>query len=221
MAIVHLPPLLCLICDPCLNTPEFWRRRKSRRCWKRAGSGDAVDKSQNMVWVDLEMTGLNVDKHTIVEIATIVTDGQLNIIAEGPNLVIHQSEEVLDKMDDWCKNTFAKNGLTERIRNSKISLAEAEQQTLDFLAKYTNKGVSPLAGNSVHADRRFIIKYMPKIDKHLHYRIIDVSTIKELCRRWYPKELSEAPPKKLAHLALDDIRESIDELKYYRRTVFK
>ncbi len=172
-----------------------------------------------LVWMDLEMTGLDPETDTIIEMATMITDGQLNIIAEGPNLVIHQPDSVMDKMNDWCKKHHGQSGLTQRVKDSTISLQEAEQLTLDFIRKHVGERQSPLCGNSVHQDRRFLVRYMPRLESWLHYRNIDVSTIKELAKRWYP----ELTPwkKKNAHLALDDILESINELKYYRERVFQ
>uniref|UniRef100_A0A8R1V3A8 Probable oligoribonuclease n=1 Tax=Pristionchus pacificus TaxID=54126 RepID=A0A8R1V3A8_PRIPA len=181
-----------------------------------------TEKADRIVWVDCEMTGLEADKgQTLVEIAVIVTDAELNIVAEGPDIVIHQDEETLSKMSTWCKETFEKNGLTERIRASKVGMAEAEQQVLSFLREHVVKDKSPLAGNTIYMDRIFIKKYMPKVDDYLHYRLIDVSSVKELSRRWYPAALASAPPKAMTHRALDDIRESIAELKHYRANVFK
>ncbi|GMR35919.1 hypothetical protein PMAYCL1PPCAC_06114, partial [Pristionchus mayeri] len=179
------------------------------------------DKANRIVWVDCEMTGLQVETQTLVEIAVIVTDGELNIVAEGPDIVIHQDEETLSKMNSWCKETFAKNGLTERIRASYVKMNQAEDQVLAFLKEHVIKDKSPLAGNTIYMDRLFIRKYMPRVDDYLHYRLIDVSTIKELSRRWYPSAVSSAPAKQMTHRALDDIRESIAELKHYRTTVFK
>ncbi|KAK5980697.1 Exonuclease rnase t and dna polymerase iii [Trichostrongylus colubriformis] len=180
-----------------------------------------VARDQRLVWIDCEMTGLNHEKQTLVEIATIVTDQDLNVVAEGPDIVINQPESVLRNMEAWPRETFTKNGLLEKIRNSTVSLREAEDMVLEFLCKETEKGKSPLAGNSVHMDRRFISKYMPRLDSHLHYRIVDVSTVKELAARWYPEEFAKAPPKKCTHRALDDIRESIEELRYYRSVIFR
>jgi len=171
-----------------------------------------------LVWMDLEMTGLEPDSDTILEIATIITDGNLNTIAEGPNLVVHQEESVLERMGDWCKQHHADSGLSERVRQSKLSMQDAEQQTLDFIAQYVKKGTSPLCGNSIHQDRRFLVPYMPNLEAYFHYRNIDVSTVKELVRRWYPKV--ERPKKQEEHLALADIRESIAELTFYRQQFF-
>jgi len=172
-----------------------------------------------LVWMDLEMTGLEPESDTILEIATIITDGDLNTIAEGPNLVIHQADAVLDGMNVWCKEHHAASGLSERVRQSPLSMAEAEQQTLEFIAQYVVKGSSPLCGNSIHQDRRFLLPYMPTLEGFFHYRNIDVSTVKELGRRWYA-DLN--PPKKEGeHLALADIRESIAELQFYRQQIFQ
>ncbi|XP_056140968.1 small fragment nuclease [Lampris incognitus] len=177
--------------------------------------------SQRMVWVDLEMTGLDIEKDQIIEMACIITDSELNILAEGPNLIINQSDELLDGMSDWCKEHHGKSGLTQAVRDSRISLQQAEYEFLSFIRQHTPPGQCPLAGNTVHADKKFLDKYMPQFMYHLHYRIIDVSTIKELCRRWFPQEYKLAPQKKASHRALDDIQESIRELQFYRANVFK
>lgn len=173
----------------------------------------------NIVWVDLEMTGLDINNDHIIEMACLITDKDLNVIAEGPDLVIKQSDELLDGMNDWCKKTHGESGLTEQVRNSKIDLKTAEQMMLEFIKKYTPKGKCPLAGNSIHVDRIFLNKYMGDFLGHLHYRIIDVSTIKELAKRWYPEQ--KFFEKAGAHRALGDIKESIKELKYYRSVLFK
>lgn len=175
---------------------------------------------QNLVWIDLEMTGLDPTTDTILEIATIVTDPQLNILAEGPVLAIAQPKSVMDAMDEWCTKTHGASGLTERCLTSSVTLEEAELQTIAFLENYVPKGCSPLCGNTIGQDKRFLVKYMPVLSDYFHYRSIDVSTVKELTRRWQP-ELLDGFQKKGIHLALDDIRESIEELKYYRSTVFK
>ncbi|XP_041374095.1 oligoribonuclease, mitochondrial-like isoform X2 [Gigantopelta aegis] len=167
------------------------------------------------------MTGLNKEVDHLMEIACLITDADLEVIAEGPNIVIHQPDKVLDAMGDWCKDHHGKSGLTQAVRNSNISLVDAESKVLKFVQEHTPKGACPLAGNSVHADREFLVKYMPQLIGHLHYRIIDVSTVKELCQRWYPRASEQAPKKKLSHRALDDIKESIAELKYYRHSIFK
>ncbi|EOX4959556.1 oligoribonuclease [Vibrio alginolyticus] len=175
---------------------------------------------QNLIWVDLEMTGLDPEAHKIIEIASIVTDSELNILAEGPVLAIHQPEEELAKMDDWCTNTHTASGLVERVRNSQISEQDAVAQTIEFLEKWVPKGASPICGNSIGQDRRFLYKHMPELEEFFHYRYVDVSTLKELARRWQPEVLNGFT-KQGTHLALDDIRESIAELKYYRGTIFK
>jgi oligoribonuclease len=171
--------------------------------------------------MDLEMTGLSVERERILEVAAIVTDGQLEIIAEGPELVIHQPDEVLEAMDDWNKQHHRASGLVDRVRASRLSEAEAERRLLEFISAHAPARTAPLAGNSVHQDRLFLARYMPALEKHLHYRNVDVSTIKELVRRWYPEQYAKRPVKKGTHRALEDIRESIEELRYYRRTVFR
>jgi oligoribonuclease len=172
-----------------------------------------------MVWVDLEMTGLDPQVSVIVEIATIVTESDLTVVAEGPSLVIHQPEEALAAMNDYVRELHTHSGLLERIRASTVSLADATSQTLAFLTQHCAKGTAPLCGNSVWKDRSFLERYMPSIIDLLHYRIVDVSTVKELARRWYPPEL-QAPRKKELHRALDDVRESIEELQWYRAKLF-
>jgi len=172
----------------------------------------------NLVWMDLEMTGLDPEVDTIIEIATIITDGNLNIVAEGPSIAIHQPDAALDGMDEWNTTHHGDSGLTARVRASKINMAEAEQQTLDFIRSYVPERTSPLCGNSIHQDRRFLVPYMPELEAWVHYRNIDVSTIKELGRRWYPA--IQAPLKQGEHLALADIHESIKELAFYRKNYF-
>ncbi len=176
-----------------------------------------MDKKTNLIWIDLEMSGLNPEVNHILEIATVVTDKNLTVLAEGPSLVIHQPDEVLDAMDEWCTTHHGASGLTDKVRNSKISVAQAQQQTLEFVRQWVDEGVSPLCGNSIWQDRRFLIKYMPALDGFCHYRNIDVSTLKELAARWAP-EILNGINKKGSHRALDDIIESIDELAYYRST---
>lgn len=176
---------------------------------------------QNLIWIDLEMTGLEPEHDVIIEMATIVTDSDLNILATGPVIAVHQSDALLAGMDEWNTRTHGESGLTQRVRDSKISTAEAEAQTIAFLDQHVSAKDRPiLAGSSIHQDRRFIVRYMPKLDRRLHYRMVDVSSIKELARRWYPAALATLPPKRESHRALDDIRESIDELRFYRRTIF-
>ena len=173
-------------------------------------------KSDNLIWLDLEMTGLDPATDRILEIATIVTDGQLNVIEEGPVMAIHHNDNVLENMNEWCIKTHAATGLTERVRQSSITLGEAEQYTLNFIRKHVDAGVSPMCGNSIGQDRRFLNRYMTELHDFFHYRNIDVSTLKELARRWKP-ELLEQHIKKGTHLALEDIRESIEELQFYRK----
>ena len=172
-----------------------------------------------MVWIDLEMTGLDPKECTIIEIATLITDGDLEIIAEGPNLAIHQPDEVLDAMDEWNTTHHTASGLVARVKESDVDLAEAQRRTLEFIKTYCKQNKAPLCGNSIGQDRRFLRAYMPELEDYLHYRNVDVSSIKELVKRWYPSSY-HAPSKKAAHLALDDIRESISELRYYRERVF-
>ncbi len=177
--------------------------------------------SDLLVWMDMEMTGLDPAKERIIEMATIITDGQLAEIAIGPSLVVHQGDEVLAAMDDWNKKHHGGSGLVERVKASTISDADAEAQTLAFINAHCGAKERPvLAGNSIHQDRRFIRRYMPALDTRLHYRMVDVSTVKELARRWYPQIAARQPSKNETHRALDDIRESIDELRYYRNNVF-
>lgn len=164
------------------------------------------------------MTGLDPERDMILEIATIVTDSQLEVVAEGPNLAIHQSDETLSKMDEWNQTHHRASGLMERVKRSAISAEYAEQETLDFLVRHCEKGVAPLCGNSIWQDRRFLVKYMPKLHAFFHYRNIDVSSIKELVHRWYP-DFSPFQ-KKESHLALADIRESLEELRHYRQRIF-
>lgn len=177
--------------------------------------------SRRMVWVDLEMTGLDIEKDQIIEMACIITDSDLNIIAEGPNVIIKQPDKLLDEMSEWCKEHHGKSGLTQAVRDSQITLEQAEYEFLSFIRQHTPPGQCPLAGNSVHADKKFLDKFMPQFMFHLHYRIIDVSTIKELSRRWFPEEYKMAPQKKASHRALDDIQESIKELQFYRANIFR
>mmetsp|Transcript_31062 Transcript_31062/g.58247 ORF Transcript_31062/g.58247 Transcript_31062/m.58247 type:complete len:251 (-) Transcript_31062:38-790(-) len=187
-----------------------------------------------LVWVDCEMTGLGGDggpgSDTLLEVAVLLTDGDLNLVAEGPDLVIHHPDAVLNGMNDWCKNQFgwdtasgvAKPGLlADQVRKSMVSLASADEILTDFLARHVRKGKGVLAGNTVHMDKRFLDKFCPNFTGHLHYRLVDVSTIKELTRRWYPRDFDAAPRKRGAHRALDDIRESLQELRYYKQVVFR
>jgi oligoribonuclease len=172
--------------------------------------------------MDLEMTGLDVSRHTIVEVATLVTDDDLAIVAEGPDLVVRVDEEALAKMDDFVKEMHTKSGLLAEIAASTLTLAEAGEATLDFIRSQVPKARTvPLAGNSIGTDRRFLAAQLPEVEEYLHYRSVDVSTIKELARRWYPDVLAGAPVKAAGHRAMDDIRESVAELAYYRTTIFR
>jgi oligoribonuclease len=171
--------------------------------------------------MDLEMTGLEPSRHVIVEIATLLTDDELNVVAEGPDLVVHATDAQLAAMDDVVQTMHTKSGLLGAIRESQLSVEDAGHQTLAFLSEHINEARTvPLCGNSIGTDRRFLATYTPEIEEFLHYRNVDVSTIKELCRRWYPEIFAAAQPKRETHRALDDIRESIDELRYYRSKVF-
>lgn len=176
--------------------------------------------AENLIWIDLEMTGLEPETDVILEIATIVTDSQLNILAEGPSLVVHQPDEVLNNMNAWCIEQHGKSGLTQRVRESRISAEEAEQQTLAFLAQWVSARTSPMCGNSIGQDRRFLVRYMPTLEAFFHYRNLDVSTVKELASRWAPA-VRDGVVKNGTHLALDDVRESIAELRHYRDNFFK
>jgi oligoribonuclease len=176
--------------------------------------------ANNLIWIDLEMTGLDPDRDRIIEIATVVTDADLRIVAEGPVLAIGQLEAVLKGMDQWNQETHGASGLLERVRRSEVTAREAEQRTLDFLQLCVEPGVSPMCGNSVCQDRRFLAREMPALEKYFHYRNLDVSTLKELARRWAPEVLAGVQ-KTSRHLALDDIRESIQELEHYRRTFLR
>jgi len=174
-----------------------------------------MSQNENLVWMDLEMTGLEPEQDVIIEIATIVTDSNLNIVAEGPVLAVHQPDVLLDAMDEWNTKTHGNSGLTERVRNSTTNARAAERLTLEFLRQYVKPGTSPLCGNSIHQDRRFLVKYMPELEAYMHYRNIDVSTLKELAKRWKPSAVSSFQ-KKGSHQALDDIKESIAEMQHYR-----
>ena len=174
----------------------------------------------HLVWMDLEMTGLDPERHVIIEIATVVTDKELAIVAEGPVFAIHQDQKRLREMDEWNQSHHRDSGLLERVRASSVAEAEAEEATLAFVAQYVSPGAVPLCGNSIWQDRRFLTKYMPRLEAHFHYRVIDVSSIKELARRWQP-ELLNGFRKKGEHLALADIQESIAELRYYRENFFR
>ncbi|MET7965573.1 oligoribonuclease [Micromonospora sp. NPDC005305] len=174
-----------------------------------------------LVWIDCEMTGLDLGRDRLIEVAALVTDPDLNVLGEGVDVVIHADEAALEAMPEIVRTMHGKSGLTEEVRRSTVTLAEAEDMVLDYVASHVkDPRTAPLCGNSIATDRGFIARDMPRLDAHLHYRMIDVSSIKELCRRWYPRVYFGQPQKGLAHRALADIRESIRELEYYRRTVF-
>lgn len=173
-----------------------------------------------LIWIDLEMTGLDTVCDEIIEIATIVTDDDLNILAEGPVLAIKVADTVLNNMDDWNKNQHGQSGLIDRVRRSTVTLADAQTATLEFLAKWVDKGVSPMCGNSICQDRRFLARQMPDLEAYFHYRNLDVSSVKELCYRWRP-DVANSYQKGGTHLALDDVRDSIRELRHYREHFFK
>ena len=175
----------------------------------------AMNKKTNLIWIDLEMTGLVPEKDIIIEIATVVTDADLNVLAEGPSLAIHQDNKYLESMDAWNTRQHTKSGLVQRVKESEISVNEAEKQTLDFVMKYVDPDTSPMCGNSICQDRRFLYNYMPKLERFFHYRHIDVSTLNELAVRWKPDVVSNSF-KQSKHLALSDIYDSINELKHYR-----
>ena len=181
------------------------------------GSNESSSTDDNLIWIDLEMTGLSPERDLIIEIATIVTDAQLNVLAEGPVMAIQQSDEVMAGMDEWNTRQHGKSGLTQRVLNSRISTAQAEEATIAFLRGWVDEGMSPMCGNSICQDRRFLARYMPQLEAYFHYRNLDVSTLKELARRWKPQVLTGFS-KSGAHLALDDIRDSIEELRHYRKT---
>jgi len=212
---------------------NFFSRSKTFRSWACPCSGAQLSSPEseqftlvmkkatlNMVWLDMEMTGLDIDKDVILELACIVTDSNLNIKGQGVELVIHQPDSVLASMNPWCIEHHGRSGLTDKVRASTTSMEEAEEQVLRYIRPLTRVGRCPLAGNTIHMDKRFVDKFMPRLRQHLHYRLVDVSTIKELARRWYPSALLAAPKKTGGHRALADILDSIAELKYYQERVF-
>ncbi|RQO73300.1 oligoribonuclease [Aquitalea sp. FJL05] len=174
----------------------------------------------NLIWLDMEMTGLNPETDRIIEVAMIATDSQLNVLGQSPVLVIHQPDSVLDAMDDWNKNTHGKSGLIAKVKAATLSAAEAEATLLAFMAEYVPARTTPMCGNTIHQDRRFMVRWMPQLEEYFHYRNLDVSTLKELCKRWRP-EVARGVVKRGKHEALADIEESIEELKYYREHFLK
>ena len=178
------------------------------------------DKKTNLIWIDLEMTGLDTDNDEIIEIATIVTDAELNVLAEGPMLAIHQSDEILAGMDEWNTRQHGGSGLTDRVKSSSLTVADAEKMTMEFLAEHVDAQASPMCGNSICQDRRFMARLMPELEAFFHYRNLDVSTLKELASRWSPK-VAKGFKKNSSHLALDDVKDSISEMEYYREHFIK
>jgi len=176
--------------------------------------------AENLIWIDLEMTGLDPATDQILEIATLVTDKQLNLLAEGPVLAVHQDDAVLAAMGEWCTRQHGQSGLTERVRQSKVGMAEAERQTLEFLRQHVPPGASPMCGNSICQDRRFLARQMQELERFFHYRNLDVSTLKELVKRWAPG-MASGFTKESTHLAMADIRDSVAELKFYREKLFR
>ncbi|XP_047107731.1 probable oligoribonuclease isoform X1 [Schistocerca piceifrons] len=196
-------------------TAAFYQTSPQRMCERLKMPGDYL------VWMDMEMTGLDPIKDHILEVSCIVTNADLNVVQEGPNLIIHQPDEILGNMNEWCIKNHGKTGLTEASRKSTITIQDAQNSLLSFLKENVPQGKCPVAGNTIYMDRLFLQYHMPEVNNYLHYRNVDVSSLKELCRRWYPNEFRAMPKKQLKHRALDDIRESIEELKYYRDTIFK
>ncbi|EGZ50294.1 oligoribonuclease [Neisseria wadsworthii] len=174
-----------------------------------------MQNENNLCWLDMEMTGLDPEKERIIEVAMIITDADLNVLAQSEVYVVHQSDEILNAMDDWNTATHTRTGLVQRVRESKLTEAEVEQKLLDFMAQWIPEKTSPMCGNTIHQDRRFMVRYMPKLEAYFHYRNVDVSTLKELARRWSP-EVVKGVVKRGSHQALDDILESIEEMRHYR-----
>lgn len=179
-----------------------------------------IDKKQNLIWLDLEMTGLVPETDRIIEIATLITDSELNVLAEGPVLAVKQSDEALAGMDEWNQRTHGRSGLIERVQKSDVSEADAQAQTIAFLSEYVDQGASPMCGNSICQDRRFLARYMPDLEAFFHYRNLDVSTLKELAKRWSPEVLTSLK-KRATHQAMEDIKDSIAELEHYRKHFIK
>jgi oligoribonuclease len=179
-----------------------------------------IDRRQTLIWIDLEMTGLLPETDLIIEIATLITDARLNILAEGPTIAVHQTDAALAAMDEWNQRTHGNSGLIARVKASTINAAEAERLTLEFLERYSERGASPMCGNSICQDRRFLARYMPQLESFFHYRNLDVSTVKELAKRWAP-DVAKGLSKQSSHQAMDDIRDSVRELAYYREHLFR
>ena len=179
-----------------------------------------MQNENNLCWIDMEMTGLNPDADRIIEVAMIITDADLNVVAQSEVYVIHQSDEVLNGMDAWNTATHGRTGLTQRVRDSRLTEAEVEEKLLDFISAWIPEKTSPMCGNTIHQDRRFMVRYMPKLEAYFHYRNLDVSTLKELARRWHPA-VAKGVVKRGSHQALDDILESIEEMRYYREHFLK
>ncbi len=179
-----------------------------------------MQNENNLCWLDMEMTGLNPDADRIIEVAMIITDADLNVVAQSEVYVIHQSDEVLNGMDAWNTATHGRTGLTQRVRDSRLTEAEVEEKLLDFISAWIPEKTSPMCGNTIHQDRRFMVRYMPKLEAYFHYRNLDVSTLKELARRWHPA-VAKGVVKRGSHQALDDILESIEEMRYYREHFLK
>ncbi|OSI11920.1 oligoribonuclease [Neisseria canis] len=179
-----------------------------------------MQNENNLCWLDMEMTGLDPEKERIIEVAMIITDADLNVLAQSEVYVVHQSDEVLNAMDDWNTATHTRTGLVQRVRESKLTEDEVEQKLLDFMAQWIPEKTSPMCGNTIHQDRRFMVRYMPKLEAYFHYRNLDVSTLKELARRWHPA-VAKSVVKRGSHQALDDILESIEEMRHYREHFIK
>ncbi|TKY57089.1 Oligoribonuclease protein [Spatholobus suberectus] len=194
---------------------------KNKKQYQENPVTSSCDYRLPLVWIDLEMTGLNIEVDRILEIACIITDGNLTKTVEGPDLVIHQTKECLDRMGEWCQSHHAASGLTKKVLQSTISERDAEKQVIEFVKRYVGSYTPLLAGNSIYVDFQFLKKYMPELASLFSHVLVDVSSVKALCIRWYPKDQKKAPSKENRHRAMDDIRESIEELKYYKANIFK